>query len=189
MLTSDDALIVVDPQVDFFPGGALPVPDGDAILPVVNEAMDRFRNRGLPVFISRDWHPADHCSFQAQGGPWPSHCVRGTSGAELHPGLEPPALFTMVHKATESGREAYSDFDGTGLAEHLRDRGVRRMYLAGLALDYCVKATCLDGIDAGFEMILLIDATRAVNVDPEDGDRAMEQMTVVGVRAMQGTPR
>ncbi len=189
MLTSDDALIVVDPQVDFFPGGALPVRDGDAILPTVNEAMDRFRSRGLPVFITRDWHPADHCSFQANGGSWPSHCVRGTAGAELHAGLEPPPLFTMVHKATESDREAYSDFDGTGLAELLRDRGVRRVYVAGLALDYCVKATCLDAVDAGFETVLLIDGTRAVNVDPEDGDRALEQMTVVGVRAMHGTPR
>ena len=189
MLTSTDALIVVDPQVDFFPGGALAVPDGEAILPVVNGAIDRFWSRGLSVFITRDWHPSDHCSFESQGGPWPPHCVRGTAGAELHPLLEPPPLFTMVHKATEAGREAYSDFDGTGLADLLRDRGVRRAFVAGLALDYCVKATCLDAVDAGFDTVLLIDGTRAVNVNPEDGERALEEMTVVGVQAVQGTPR
>jgi len=189
MLTSSDALIVIDPQVDFFPGGALPVPDGNAILPTVNEAIERFRSRGLPVFITRDWHPTDHCSFQGQGGPWPAHCVRGTAGAELHAGLEPPPLFTMVHKATEPDREAYSDFDGTGLSGMMRNHGIRRVFVAGLALDYCVKATCLDAIDAGFEAVLLIDGTRAVNVNPKDGDRALEELTVVGVRPMHGVPR
>ena len=188
MLDSHDALIVIDPQLDFFPGGALAVPEGDAILAPVNRAIESFTERGLPVVVTRDWHPHDHCSFVEHGGPWPAHCVRGTSGAELHPELDLPPLFTMVHKATESEREAYSDFDGTGLGDLLRSRGVRRLFVAGLALDYCVRATCLDAIDAGFEVVLLTNATRAVNVEPDDGDRALAELVAVGVRPLDGAP-
>jgi nicotinamidase/pyrazinamidase len=188
MLTSHDALIVIDPQVDFFPGGRLAVPNGDAILPAVNRAVGSFFERRLLVVVSRDWHPPDHCSFVERGGPWPAHCVRGTAGAELHPGLELPPLFTMVHKATTPDRECYSDFQGTGLADMLRARGVKRLYAGGLALDYCVRATCLDAVDAGFEVVLLTNATRAVNVEPEDGDRAMAELVAVGVRPLDGVP-
>lgn len=188
MLNSYDALIVIDPQVDFFPGGALAVPEGDAILPAVNRAIEVFVERGLPVVVTRDWHPADHCSFAGQGGQWPPHCVRGTSGAELHPDLALPPLFTMVHKATAADREAYSDLQGTGLVELLRAWKVKRLYVSGLALDYCVRATCLDAIDAGFEVVLLINATRAVNVEPEDGDRALAELVAVGVRPLDGAP-
>jgi nicotinamidase/pyrazinamidase len=188
MLREHDGLIVVDPQLDFFPGGALAVPEGDAILPAANRAIRIFSERGLPVYVSRDWHPADHCSFTDQGGTWPAHCVRGTAGAELHPDLELPPVFTMIHKATTPDRESYSDFEGTGLAERLRQQGVRRVFVAGLALDYCVKATCLDAVDAGFEVVVLTDATRPVNVDPGDGDRALAELTAVGVVPMQGAP-
>ncbi len=186
MLDAHDALIVVDPQVDFFPGGELPVPGGDAILGPLNRVIALFADRGLPIFVTRDWHPADHCSFLSEGGPWPPHCVKGTAGAELHPDLELPPVFTMVHKATTPDRESYSDFEGTRLAQILRDRGVRRVLVGGLALDYCVKATCMDAVDAGFEVLLMTDATRAVNVEPGDGDRAMDELTAVGVHPVQG---
>jgi nicotinamidase/pyrazinamidase len=188
MLSSHDALIIVDPQVDFFSGGALAVPDGDAIVPAVNRAVETFSERGLLVLVTRDWHPVDHCSFANQGGPWPPHCVRGTSGAELHPDLALPPMFTMVHKASTPEREAYSDFEGTGLGDFLRARGVRRIFVGGLALDYCVRATCLAGVDAGFKVVLLIDATRAVNVHPDDGDRALAELVAVGVRTLEGIP-
>jgi nicotinamidase/pyrazinamidase len=188
MLRSHDALIIVDPQLDFFPGGALAVPDGDGILPALNRAIESFTERGLMVVVTRDWHPANHCSFVAQGGPWPPHCVRGTSGAALHPELELPPMFTMVHKAATPDRESYSDFEGTGLVDFLRAHGVRRIFVGGLALDYCVRATCLDGIDAGFQVVLLTDATRAVNVHPDDGDRALAELVAVGVRPLEGVP-
>jgi nicotinamidase/pyrazinamidase len=188
MLSSHDALLVIDPQVDFFPGGALAVPEGDAILPAINRAIEVFVERGLPVVVTRDWHPPDHCSFIEQGGPWPPHCVRGTGGAELHAELALPPLFTMVHKATTPDREAYSDFEGTGLSDLLRTWVVRRIYVGGLALDYCVRASCLGAIDAGFEVVLLTNATRAVNVEPEDGDRALAELVGVGVRPLDGSP-
>jgi nicotinamidase/pyrazinamidase len=189
MLDPHDALIVVDPQVDFFPGGALGVPDGDAIRPALNAAISSFEESGLPVFVSRDWHPEDHCSFVSSGGRWPPHCVRGTRGADLDPELELPAVFTMVHKATSSGRDAYSAFDLTGLGEELKRRGIRRVFVGGLALDYCVKATCLDAVDSGFDVVLLTDATRAVNVDPDDGARALSELASAGVTPLDGACR
>lgn len=183
-----DALLVVDPQIDFFPGGALPVKDGDAILPTVNRAVQLFAKAGQPIFVTRDWHPADHCSFSSQGGPWPEHCVKGTAGAELHPELELPPIFMMVQKATTSDREAYSDFEGTRLAEVLRDAGVERVVVCGLALEYCVRAACLDAVQAGFEAVLLIDGTRAVEVEPGDGERTLDELRAVGVGIQPGIP-
>jgi len=181
-----DALLVVDPQIDFFPGGALPVSDGDAILPVVNRALRLFSEAGLPVFVTRDWHPADHCSFSTRGGPWPDHCVKGTAGAELHPDLDLPPIFTVVQKATTSDHEAYSDFEGTGLAAVLRARGVERVVVCGLALEYCVRAACLDAVKAGFAAVLLSDGTRAVEVEPGDGERTLEELRAAGVELLSG---
>ena len=181
-----DALLVVDPQVDFFPGGALPVAGGDAILPTVNEALRVFSRAGRPVFVTRDWHPADHCSFAAQGGPWPEHCVKGTAGAELHPGLELPPIFSVVQKATTSDREAYSDFEGTRLDEVLRAQGIERVVVCGLALEYCVRAACLDAVKAGFGAVLLIDGTRPVEVEPGDGKRTLEELAAAGVEIRSG---
>lgn len=183
-----DALLVVDPQIDFFPGGALPVSDGDAILPTVNRALQVFTEAGRPIFVTRDWHPADHCSFSTEGGPWPEHCVKGTAGAELHPDLDLPPIFMVVQKATTSDREAYSDFEGTRLDEVLRAQGVERVVVCGLALEYCVRAACLDAVRAGFEAVLLIDGTRAVEVEPGDGDRTLEEMRAAGVEIRPGAP-
>ena len=183
------AVLVVDAQNDFFPGGALPVPEGDAILPPLNALLARAREHDWPVITSRDWHPPDHSSFQAQGGPWPPHCVRGTRGAELNGGLELPPVFTMVHKATRRDRDAYSAFDGTGLAEHLRRAGIGTLVVGGLALDYCVKASCLDARREGFRVQLLLPATRAVEVNPGDGERALAELREAGVEVLAELPR
>jgi len=184
-LHSDDALLVVDCQNDFFPGGALAVPAGDEILPAVNRLMAACGTAGGTVVLTRDWHPADHCSFEAEGGTWPAHCVRGTAGADLHAGLQPPPVAMIVHKATSSDRDTYSAFDGTDLAAHLRQRGIRRLVVVGLALDYCVKATLLDGLEAGFEAVLALDGTRAVNVNRGDGDAAVDAMRKAGARVVE----
>jgi nicotinamidase/pyrazinamidase len=183
-----DALLVVDPQVDFFPGGALPVANGDAILPTVNQALRIFSEGGHPIIVTRDWHPADHCSFTTQGGPWPEHCVKGTAGAELHPDLDLPPIFAVVQKATTSDREAYSDFEGTGLDAVLYGLGINRVIVCGLALEYCVRAACLDSVKAGFEAVLLVDGTRAVEVEPGDGERTLDELREAGVEIRAGEP-
>jgi nicotinamidase/pyrazinamidase len=188
MPEKNDALLVVDPQMDFFPGGALPVGGGDSILPTVNQALRAFSDAGLPIFVTRDWHPADHCSFINQGGPWPDHCVKGSAGAELHPDLELPPIFNMVQKATTSDREAYSDFEGTGLAETFHRLGVQRVVVCGLALEYCVRAACIDAVEAGFEAVLLTDGTRPVEVSPGDGERTLAELRTAGVELRSGTP-
>ncbi len=184
-----DGFLLVDAQVDFFPGGALAVPEGDAILPAVNRILGACRDEGIPVIASRDWHPADHSSFTTAGGPWPVHCVRGTAGAELHPDLELPPVFTMVHKATARDRDAYSAFDGTGLAAFLGERSIRSLLVGGLALDYCVKASCLDALRAGLTVRLVLPATRAVEVAPGDGARALEELRVAGAEILDEVPR
>jgi nicotinamidase-related amidase len=172
----DDALLIVDPQVDFCPGGALAVPEGDAIFAAVNQAAAR-----LPVVVaSRDWHPAGHVSFLVQGGIWPVHCQAGTPGAEFHPALDASRLDQVFSKGTEADREAYSAFDGTGLADWLREHGVHRLFVAGLATDYCVRASVLDARKERFEVVVLEDAIGAVEVKPGDGERALEEMRSAG---------
>jgi nicotinamidase/pyrazinamidase len=174
----DDALLIVDPQVDFCPGGALPVPVGDTIFPAVNQAAAR-----LPVVVaSRDWHPADHISFQARGGIWPVHCQAGTPGAEFYPDLDTSRLDQVFSKGTQADQEAYSAFDGTGLADWLRERGVHRLFVAGLATDYCVRASVLDAVKERFEVVVLEDAIGAVEVKPGDGERALDEMRGAGAR-------
>lgn len=184
-LASGDALVVVDCQNDFFPGGALPVRMGDAILPAVNPMITAFVDRGLPVVLTRDWHPPDHCSFETRGGQWPVHCVRGTAGAELRGGLAVPAVATIIHKATSADRDAYSGFDGTGLGDHLRAHEVRRIVVVGLAQDYCVKATVLDGRAEQFEVIVPLAGTRAVEASPGDGDTALAAMRDAGATIVE----
>ncbi len=171
-----DALLIVDPQVDFCPGGTLAVPGGDAIFPAVNRA-----SRILPLTVaSRDWHPADHCSFQARGGPWPVHCQAGTAGAEFHPALDRSHVAHVFSKGTDPDREAYSAFDGTGLADWLRERRVGRLAVGGLATDYCVRASVLDALREGFRVVVLEDGIGAVDVQPGDGERALAEMRQAG---------
>jgi nicotinamidase/pyrazinamidase len=182
-----DALVVVDLQNDFCPGGALHVRDGDAIVPVVNRYLDRFGASRAPIFLTRDWHPAVTQHFQAYGGVWPPHCVQGTRGAEFHPRLAPPADAVVVSKGMDPEEDAYSAFhasDPTGqpFLDVLRGHGVRRLYVGGLATDYCVRATVLDALRAGFEVVVLTDAIGAVDVQPGDGSRALEQIQDAGAR-------
>lgn len=173
---STDALLIVDPQVDFCPGGALAVPSGDSIFEAVNRAAAR-----VPLAVaSRDWHPWDHCSFQAQGGPWPVHCVAGSPGAEFHPNLDASRIERVFSKGTDPAREAYSAFDGTGLAAFLKARGKTRLFVTGLATDYCVRASVLDARKEGFDVVVLDDGIGAVDVNPGDGERALDEMKAAG---------
>ena len=176
----EEALIVVDMQRDFMPGGALPVPDGDRIISRCNHYIEEFRKRGALIVATRDWHPENHVSFKEQGGPWPAHCVRNTPGAEFVVGL--PADAVIVSKATEPDREAYSGFEGTELAEILRKNGVRRVYVCGVATEYCVKATALDAVRHGFETYLLSDAVKGIR--PGDEGKALREMERAGVKVL-----
>ncbi len=177
-----DALIIVDLQNDFLPGGALAVGDGDAVIAPLNQAIAAFKAAGLPVFATRDWHPPEHCSFHAQQGIWPPHCIADTDGAAFAPALDVQGV-TVVSKATSASQDAYSGFGGTGLAAMLRQRGVTRVFVGGLATDYCVLNTVLDALKLDFKVVLLEDAIRAVDVNPGDGDRAIAQMTQAGALA------
>jgi nicotinamidase/pyrazinamidase len=174
------ALIVVDVQNDFCPGGALAVPDGDAVV----EPINRLASESSFVVATRDWHPPDHGSFAEQGGPWPVHCVAGTPGAELHAGIDRGRIDTVVDKGQAVDREGYSGFEGTELERLLRERGVDGVDVTGLALDYCVKATALDAHRAGFEVTVHRGATRAVEVEPGDGARAVEELRAAGVEVV-----
>jgi nicotinamidase/pyrazinamidase len=173
----NDALIVVDVQNDFCAGGALAVPGAEAILGNVNRLMPRFRY----VLATKDWHPAMHSSFQPQGGPWPPHCVQDTSGAALHPALNASLVQQVVHKGREVEAPGYSGFEATDLAADLRRRGVTRVFICGLATDYCVRATTLAARAEGFTAVAVADAMAAVDVNAGDGQRALEEMEAAGV--------
>jgi nicotinamidase/pyrazinamidase len=184
-LTPADALVVVDMQYDFLPGGALGVPRGDEVLAPIRQLIALYRARGLPVYASRDWHPADHVSFKAQGGPWPPHCIAGTPGAEFSTALDLTEGVKVISKATTAQADAYSAFNGTELADELRDHHVERVAVCGLATDYCVLNTVLDALTLRFKVIVLPEATRAVDVNPGDGERAVAQMVEAGAIAAQ----
>lgn len=179
-LRLNDALLIVDLQRDFCAGGKLAVGGADDIVPVVNELIDEATAAGAQVVASRDWHPPDHSSFAAFGGPWPEHCVKGSDGAKFHAGLRLPPGALVVSKAKRAEREQYSDFDGTGLAEELRRRAIDRIWIVGLAEDVCVRATAIDAARSGFETHVLRSATRPVT--PEGGERARTEMRAAGVR-------
>ncbi len=180
-LTDKDALIVVDMQRDFMPGGALPVPEGDKIVPRLNQYIRLFFERGLPVFFTRDWHPPDHISFKDQGGVWPPHCVQDTEGAKFHPDLYiPPDNRFIISKGTSRDFDAYSGFQGTMLDQLLRERGIRRVFVGGVATDYCVKNTVLGAINLGYETFLLLDGIKGVDVKQGDSERAIEDMLGAG---------
>lgn len=175
-----DALLLVDVQNDFLPGGTLAVPHGTEILPVANRLISSFARRDLPIYATRDWHPEKHCSFHAQGGPWPAHCVACTRGAAFAPALALPRATEIISKATRPETDAYSGFEGTDLHDRLASLAVGRIVVGGLATDYCVLRTALDALRLGYHVLLVVDAIRAVDVKSGDGDRAIEQMRNAG---------
>jgi nicotinamidase-related amidase len=148
---------------------------------ILNDWIGEAVRQDIPVFASRDWHPRNHISFTDRGGPWPRHCVQRTQGAEFHPDLQLPANVYVIDKGNEADKEAYSAFERTNLAELLKVARIRTLWVAGLALDYCVKASALDAVRLGFEVHLIADATRAVNVLPGDGESAIREMQQSGV--------
>jgi nicotinamidase/pyrazinamidase len=184
-LQSGDALIAVDVQNDFLPGGSLAVPQGDAVVPALNRYLAAFAARTLPVFATRDWHPPDHCSFRAQGGIWPPHCIAATRGSEFAAGLALPPNALIISKAATRAADAYSGFGGTDLAARLHAGGAARLFIGGLATDYCVLNTVKDALAAGFAVLLLADAIRAVDVAPGDGARAQKEMQKLGARPIR----
>ena len=179
-LKSGDALLIVDVQKDFCPGGALPVDDGDKIVPVINSWITAAVAKDVPVYASRDWHPVGHISFQERGGPWPPHCIQDSDGAKFHPDLALPDSTVIVTKGVRFDQDQNSAFDQTGLGAQLRKDGIRRLWVAGLAEDVCVLATVLDGCREGFEVVLLEQATRPIT--PESGEQARRQMHEAGAR-------
>ena len=181
-LGCDDALILVDVQNDFLPEGALAVPDGDAIVPVLNSYIERFETKALPVFASRDWHPGNHCSFTDQGGTWPRHCVAGTAGAQFAIELELPENTVTISKAAQPDKDAYSAFEDTELHSLLQRHGLKRLFIGGLATDYCVLNTVMDALKLGYDVVLLSDAVAAVNLHAADGAKAAKKMHDAGAR-------
>lgn len=184
-LKKGDALLIIDAQKDFFPGGALPVPEGDLIIPVINAWIDAANAEKVVVYASRDWHPIDHCSFKEQGGPWPMHCVQKSSGADIHPDINLPENATLIDTADNPRKEAYSAFQGVTtvgrkpLDEAMKSQDIKRLWLSGLALDFCVCETALEGRKYGYEVHLLIKGTMPIH--EETGEDALQRMRSAGV--------
>ena len=174
------ALIVVDVQTDFCPGGSLAVANGDEVVAPLNNLIKEFLDRGEPVYKTRDWHPAQTKHFAVYGGTWPVHCVQGTRGAEFHPDLSDDPRITIISKGIDESADGYSGFDGTNLAALLREEGVEEVWVGGLATDYCVKHTVLDAVKEGFVVKALADAMRSVNMSPDDGAKAVQDMRQAG---------
>lgn len=179
-LRAGDALMAVDVQRDFLPGGSLPVPNADEVVAPLNAYISAFESQHLPIFMTRDWHPADHCSFKSAGGPWPPHCVRDTPGAQWAEGLDVVSDARIISKATDATIEAYSGFSGTSLLTLLRQLDVRRLFIGGLATDYCVHDSVLDARSRGFDVVVLADAVRGINAEPGDETRAIREMLANG---------
>ena len=182
---TDQALIVVDVQRDFCTGGSLAVPNGNAVIPPLNDTLMRCHTAGSPVYASRDWHPAVTRHFKDHGGPWPPHCVAGTVGAEFHPDLQLSSGTIIVSKGQTSTTHGYSVFEGTipsgaSLPADLERRGIRRLLVGGLATDYCVRQTVLDALQAGFDVVVATNAVAGVDLKPGDSTRALDDMRAAG---------
>ena len=178
-IQTGDALLIIDMQYDFLPGGSLAVPESDQIIPVINNWIAAAKEAGIPIIASRDWHPANHCSFQAQGGPWPPHCIKHTHGAQFHSDLNLPEDAIIISKATMPDLDAYSAFeghtdDGHTLTEKLTELKVKRLWIMGLVLDHCVYKSGLDADKNGFSFHIVLPATRAI--DEDAGQKAIETM-------------
>ncbi|MBI2354214.1 MAG: bifunctional nicotinamidase/pyrazinamidase [Deltaproteobacteria bacterium] len=183
----DAALLIVDLQNDFCPGGALPVPEGDLVVEPLNRAAQCFAAAGLPVVASRDWHPPVTRHFREYGGLWPPHCVQGSEGAAFHPALRLPEGSVVISKGSDPERDSYSAFEaatveGRSLEEFLTSKGVRHLYVGGLATDYCVRSSVLDALRAGFAVTVLTDAVAGVEVAPGDSAKALEEMRQTGAQ-------
>lgn len=174
-----DALLIVDVQNDFCPGGSLPIADGDVVVPILNELIVMAVQANIPVFASRDWHPSNHPSFEPEGGIWPTHCVQDSDGAKFHPTLSLPEQVVVISKGTRFDKDQYSAFDETGLASILRKLNVQKVWIGGLALDVCVRATALDAFRLGFEVRLIKSATRPVT--SEGGEEALAELLETGI--------
>jgi nicotinamidase/pyrazinamidase len=179
-LRKGDALLVVDVQNDFCPGGALPIPDGDRVVPVINDWLAAAEQAGIPVYASRDWHPRGHPSFVSEGGEWPVHCLQDSRGAAFHPDLRLPPGAVVVTKGTRFDQDQYSTFDQTGLHERMKKDGVRRIWAAGLAQDVCVCASVLDARELGYEVALIPEGSLPVTRD--GGSDAVRRMREAGVQ-------
>ncbi|MBN1689257.1 MAG: nicotinamidase [Candidatus Omnitrophica bacterium] len=182
-IQKSDALVIVDLQNDFCPKGALAVPGGDEIVEPINQILPLFSC----IVTTQDWHPPDHSSFAKQGGSWPPHCVQGTPGALLHPALVQDKVHLKIKKADAPDFDAYSGFEGTKLARELRGRNIERVFIVGLATDYCVKQTALDAVNEGFRTVVVTDLVRAVNVHPGDGEKALGDMKKAGILFVQSS--
>ena len=179
-ISKADALIIANIQIDFLPGGALPVLEGDSVIPVINDYLKIFRRAGASIFAVRDWHPQNHVSFTGQGGQWPPHCIQESEGAKFHPDLKLPEGTVIISKATDTLNDSYSSFDGTELAQNLEMQGIYRLFVGGLATEYCILNTVLDSRKLGFGTLLLSDAVRGINAKPNDTNRAIEEMVSTG---------
>lgn len=184
-----DALIIVDVQNDFCPGGSLAVQYGDEVVAVLNRYIARFAAAGLPIVATRDWHPLKTTHFKNYGGVWPQHCVQQTTGAAFHPNLKLSTDVIVVSKGMAADEDSYSGFQGkddagTPLAELLNGLGVKRIFVGGLATDYCVKQTVIDGLKEGFAVVLLGDAIRGVNLNPDDSEKALGEMRAAGATTL-----
>ena len=177
------ALLIVDIQKDFCPGGSLAVADGDSVVTPANRMIEAFSRKSLPIIFTRDWHPSDHCSFTDFGGTWPPHCVAGTSGADFHEKLTIPDGSRIVSKADSSASDAYSGFEGTELDSILKGMGVTDLVVAGLATDYCVKNTVMDALRLGYSASIALDGIKAVDVAPGDGEAAIADMLSSGAKS------
>ncbi|MBM9538761.1 bifunctional nicotinamidase/pyrazinamidase [Desulfobulbus alkaliphilus] len=186
-MSNQMALLIIDLQNDFCPGGALPVAHGDQVVEPLNRAIHHFITTGMPVFASRDWHPPDSRHFQEHGGQWPVHCVRDTPGAAFHPDFNLPAQTVVLSKGLDSHADGYSAFegqteDGALLVTLLTQAGIDHLCIGGLATDYCVKATVMDALSRGLSVTVLADGIAGVNIHPGDGQRALEEMSKAGAR-------
>ena len=177
-----DALIAVDLQRDFIAGGSLAVPGGEQVIPLFNSYLALFRSRNLPVFLTRDWHPLNHISFRSRGGDWPPHCVQGTAGARFAAELDLEGSEHVISKAQSRDADSYSAFEDADFADQLRQQGIERLFIGGLATDYCVRSTVDGALENGFAVVLLTDVVAAVNVKEGDGERAIADMVEKGAR-------
>ena len=178
LLGDFDALILVDIQKDFLPGGALPVPDGDKIIEPANKYIEKFVEKELPIFATRDWHPENHISFKKNGGLWPEHCIQNTEGAQFPPELKLPPETFIINKGDRPEIDAYSGFQGTLLNDLLKERGIKRIFIGGLATDYCVLHTVLGGLNLGYTVFLLLDAIKGIT--PQSEQNAIQKMLKKG---------